>query len=170
MFSRLTLLAVLLLSFSVPISVQSQELTGVAWAGDVERAKQIASEQNKYILVVFTGRGWCQPCELLNQLLFQDEEFVRSVGGDFVLVELDFNFGSGRDEQAREARYRAWKKEYLVHGYPTMIFADDDGRPFLVESYYHGDTADNYLHRIRDAISQCEQRDVHFAASREHRR
>jgi thiol-disulfide isomerase/thioredoxin len=37
------------------------------WQTDFEEAKRIASEQNKNIIIVFSGSDWCAPCIKLDK-------------------------------------------------------------------------------------------------------
>lgn len=136
--------------------------TEVDWLRDVDHARTIAAETDREVFVLFTGRGWCQPCEMLDQLLFHDAEFVARLQELCVPVELDFNFGDSNSEKVREARFRNWAKRYLVLGYPTMVFMDSDGQPFFVAQYPVGKPAD-FMARIEKAISRKKLRDKLFA-------
>ena len=115
--SRLQSAAAIMLVFSVlPISRASD--SGPSWIHDFEEGKQTAKSKTKELLVVFTGRGWCQPCELLDAKVFQDEGFVQSTQNDFVFVELDSNFGDSAKEEERKVRFDRLKEKYLSAVYP----------------------------------------------------
>jgi|GEM_PF-416836 len=136
--------------------------TKVAWLRDIDEARMVAAESGRDVFVLFTGRGWCQPCEMLDQLLFHDAEFVSRLQQRCVPVELDFTFGDSGAEKLREARFRNWAKRYLVHGFPTMVFMDSNGQPFFIAQYPDCKPAD-FITRIEHAITQKELRDKHFA-------
>lgn len=155
--------AVLLCACSISAAASAQNTdTKVAWQRDIDEARMIATESGRNVFVLFTGRGWCQPCEMLDQLLFHDAEFVSRLQQRCVPVELDFTFGDSGAEKVREARFRNWAKRYLVLGFPTMVFMDTNGQPFFVSQYPDCKPAE-FLARIEQAIAQKELRDKHFA-------
>ena len=135
--------------------------TKVEWLRDIDEARMVAADSDRDVFVLFTGRGWCQPCEMMDQLLFHDAEFVSRLQELCVPVELDFNFGDSHSEKVREARFRNWAKRYLVLGYPTMVFMDSNGQPFFVAQYPEGEPAD-FMNRIERTIEQKKVRDEHF--------
>lgn len=110
--------------------------SGPSWIHDFEEGKQVAKSENKQLLVVFTGRGWCQPCELLDAKVFQNDAFVQSTKNDFVFVELDSNFGDSAKEKEREDKFDKLKQQYLVGGVPKVLQMDADGVPYAVWSGY----------------------------------
>ena len=121
------------------LSVVSANDSGPSWTYDLEEAKQTAKSEDKELLVVFTGRGWCQPCELLDAEVFQDEDFVQSTKDDFLFVELDSNFGDSAEEKERKGRFDSLKEKYLVGGVPKAILMDADGVPYAIWSGYSED-------------------------------
>ena len=118
------------------VSAARANESGPSWIYDLEAAKTTAKSEGKDVLVVFTGRGWCQPCELLDAKVFQNEEFVKSTKAGFLFVELDSNFGDSDEEKEREARLTKLKDKYLVNGVPKVILMDVDGVPFAIWNGY----------------------------------
>ncbi|MEY3176730.1 MAG: Disulfide bond reductase DsbH [Planctomycetota bacterium] len=158
-------LAVLLCADTITAVAYGQhEDTQIAWLRDIDEARMVAAESDRNVFVLFTGRGWCQPCEMLDQLLFHDAEFVSRLQQLCVPVELDFNFGDSSGEKVREARFRNWAQRYLVIGYPTMVFMDSNGQPFFVAQYPECKPSE-FMDRIEKAIAQKEVRDKHFATA-----
>lgn len=133
----------------------------VEWLRDVDEACIVAARSDRDVFVVFTGRGWCRPCELLDQHLFHDVDFVSGLETQFVPVELDFTFGDSDSEKLRKARFQTWAKRYLVLAYPTIICMDSKGRPFLVAESPQGRPND-FMARIEQAIVQRKARDEYF--------
>ena len=160
---KVAFLVALLYQLSIATTAHAQlDNTNIDWLRDIDEARMVAADSERDVFVLFTGRGWCQPCEMLDQLLFHDAEFVSRLQELCVPVELDFNFGDSNSEKVREARFRNWAKRYLVLGYPTMVFMDSNGKPFFVAQYPEGNPAD-FMARIEKAISRKELRDKLFA-------
>lgn len=100
------------------------------WERDLAVAQRIAKENDQNLLIIFTGHGWCQPCEIFDRKVVQQPEFTAGVAKDFICVEFDMNFGETEAEQEREKLFRSLQKKYLAEGVPTLILADAAGHPY----------------------------------------
>ena len=47
------------------------------WKTNFEEAKTQAMNENKNILLVFSGSDWCAPCIKLDKTVWQSEEFKK---------------------------------------------------------------------------------------------
>ena len=94
------------------------------WIRDFDQGKKQAQAEGKDLFLLFTGHGWCAICEVLDREVFQKDEFVQAASADYVLVELEFNFGDSPEEKEREKEYRGLQRRYLVRGFPTIVLAD----------------------------------------------
>jgi len=61
-----------------------------AWLTDFEQAKQVARQENKEILMVFSGSDWCKPCIRLEQQIFTSDIFQAYALEHLVLLKVDF--------------------------------------------------------------------------------
>ncbi len=110
------------------------------WQTDFEEAKQLASKQNKLILIYFTGSDWSQPCKMLNKDFFYTEKFQKIAAKNLILVRVnsprrpDLISGFQKDKNLK------LKKQYNQKVLPTVVLTDANGTSLgMVESY-------NYLH------------------------
>ncbi len=100
------------------------------WLCDnMEEAKKQAVEQNKGILIEFTGTDWCNPCKVLHATVLNKKEFMDEARKSFVLLQLDYPLHYNQPKEVRQANRRL-KEEYAIKGFPTVLFADAAGRPF----------------------------------------
>ncbi len=58
------------------------------WLTDYETALEEAGNDDKNLLVYFTGSDWCPPCKKLKVDLFESAEF-KVISGDYVLLYVD---------------------------------------------------------------------------------
>ncbi len=131
----LRILAVSTLAASLFAGASAAEEKAV-WLRDLDAAKREAKRSQEDILIVFTGKGWCYPCKLLEREDLTQPAFVRRARGDYVLVELDDTFGDTKEEEARELRLRNLQETYLARGVPTVVLADADGVPYAIWTGY----------------------------------
>lgn len=96
------------------------------WLLDYEQALALASEQNKPILINFTGSDWCPPCMRLKREVFQDDAFERYANENLVLLELDFPRSVEQSAETVEQNRRL-QQEYEIEGFPTLIVLDPSG-------------------------------------------
>ena len=60
------------------------------WLTDINIAKDIAQNEEKNILLVFSGSDWCAPCIKLERNIWKSEAFIKFSKDHFVLVKADF--------------------------------------------------------------------------------
>ena len=82
------------------------------WEKDYPAALKRARAEKKPLMIMMTAT-WCGPCKTLEKETLNDP-WVRSILSDFVIVQ-------SYEDEAVEARYG-------VDLYPTLIFADPDGK------------------------------------------
>lgn len=125
-----------LLAASLIVSISGSDAFAAAasdrWIRDLDAAQKLAVDNDQDLLIIFTGHGWCQPCEIFDRKVVQQPEFTVGVAEDFVCVEFDMNFGETEEEQEREKLFRSLQKKYLAEGVPTLILADAAGQPYCV--------------------------------------
>jgi len=60
------------------------------WGTDFEKARDVAKQEHKYILLNFSGSDWCGPCIKLHEQVFESQLFKEMAGNDLVLINADF--------------------------------------------------------------------------------
>ena len=130
------------------------------WIRSIDDAMALAKKSGKSMMIVFTGRGWCAPCELLDQKVFRVEGFLERLSQDYVLVELDDNFGVSEAQRTKATQLKGLQDSYLVQGVPTIVLSDDDGQPFTILSGYDPELdSRQYLEIIVSAADARKTRD-----------
>lgn len=117
------------------------------WETNMDAAKKKAAEENKGLLIEFTGSDWCGPCINMKKTVLVKDEFLNAAQKGFVLVELDFPSKPLSPEQT--AHNKKYGSEYSISGYPTVIFTDAEGRP--VHSFVGGRDMKTVLGEVETA-------------------
>ena len=119
--------------FSLPLSAsQAQSLS---WETDWTLAQQKAEQENKDMLLVFTGSDWCLPCQMLKKNVLLSSHFQKLVSDKFICLEIDFpkKTPTPPQTQAEKATQKINSElstRYKVRGLPSLVFAFPDGRPY----------------------------------------
>lgn len=123
---------------SAAICIPSALAGGEGWTSDFEAAKKQAAEENKNLLIDFTGSDWCGWCIRLKEEVFDKDEFKRGVADKFVLVEIDFPQDDSKLSAETKAQNKKLGEEYAVQGYPTIMLTSASGKPYAQTGYQEG--------------------------------
>ena len=101
---------------------------GFSQINQLEKAAQIAKEQNKLIFMNFSGSDWCRSCMVLKQSILNTAEFESFAKEKLVLLDVDFP----RKKKNRLSNEQTQYNEKLAEKYnndgqfPTIIILDSD--------------------------------------------
>ena len=116
------------------------------WLQDFEKAKQIASREQKNILLLFEGSDWCEYSQRLTREVFAKPDFKAQVAKDFVLVCIDSPRGSEANTRVESlARNKRLIEQFRVDGFPTVVLTDAKGRVFGELAGYKPGGVDAYV-------------------------
>jgi len=109
----------LIIAVITSLGMYSQEKAELEWHTDLSKAVPLSIEQNKPLLLFFTGSDWCGWCIRLKREVFAFEKFKTWTDSNVVLVELDFprrkQLPANIQKQNRELA-----GVFAVRGYPTV--------------------------------------------------
>lgn len=111
---------------------------GDSWMTNFEAAKKKAADENKSLLIDFTGSDWCGWCIKLNEEVFQHEAFDKGVADTFVLVELDYPQDRSKLTEETIKQNAELQELYQIQGFPTILLTDAEGKPFAQTGYQQG--------------------------------
>ncbi len=101
------------------LSTQAQE--GLTWHTDLNKAVEIARQEQKPLFLFFTGSDWCGWCIRLQNEVFKKPEFEAWAKEKAVLVELDFPRRTPQPD-AIKLQNNQMQQMFAVQGYPTVWF------------------------------------------------
>lgn len=98
------------------------------WETDLNIAKEIAAQQNKPIIMYFTGSDWCSPCKQLKADFFHSEEFMdRANSLVLLMIDLPFRQDIITDEQ-RKKNKGVNKKYNPSDSFPYLVGLNSKGK------------------------------------------
>lgn len=139
---------------------------GEGWTHDFEAAKTQAAEQNKDMLLDFTGSDWCGWCIKLVDEVFSKDEFKTYAEANLVLVELDFPRDKSKLSEETIAQNNKLKDDYGIRGYPTIYLTDHKGLPYAKTGYQRGGP-EAYVAHLKELKQIRVERDEHMAAAKD---
>ncbi len=110
---------------------------GQHWETDFSKAKEIASIDNKPIILVFQGSDWCAPCIKLDREIWNTDEFKSYAQEHFVMLKADF---PKRKKNALDEKQQKQNNQlaeiYNKNGYfPYVVVLDKSGKVLGSEGY-----------------------------------
>ncbi|WP_346883058.1 thioredoxin family protein [uncultured Algibacter sp.] len=114
-----------ILVFAILTSISGIAQERLVWHTDVNKAIDIATKENKKMLLFFTGSDWCGWCIKLQKDVLKTADFEKWANDNVVLVELDFPKRTPQDETTRNQN-RYLQQMFQVRGYPTVHFVNPE--------------------------------------------
>ncbi|WP_193213742.1 thioredoxin family protein [Luteolibacter marinus] len=135
---------------------------GEGWTHDYTAAKKQAADESKDLLMDFTGSDWCGWCIKLNEEVFSHDPFKEGVKDKFVLVELDYPRDKSLVSEETQKQNKELQAKYAIKGYPTILLADPDGKPYARTGYQAGGP-EKYVSHLDELRAKKDTRDQAFA-------
>jgi thioredoxin-related protein len=101
--------------------------TELDWMTDLGKAQAKAKEENRLVLMDFTGSDWCPYCIKLQKEVFSTPEFTAYAKKNLVPVEIDFPTHKSQPPELKKTN-KALKAKYQIRGYPTVIVLNSQGK------------------------------------------
>lgn len=101
---------------------------GFSQSNQLEKAAEMAKQENKLIFVNFSGSDWCRACMVLKQSILETSEFKSFANKELILVDVDFP----RKKKNRLSKEQTKYNEKLAEKYnkdgqfPSIIILDAD--------------------------------------------
>ncbi len=134
-----------ILFLQLTVNAQEEAKNNLNWVTNFEEAKTIAKEQNKPILIFFTGSDWCGLCKMLEKDFFSTDDFKKIANNDLVLYKADFpqrrtDIVTPEQKLVNEALDKKYSKTRAKRVFPTIVMINANGNEInFIESY-------NYIH------------------------
>lgn len=97
------------------------------WMTDLSAAEAKAAQENKAVLVNFTGSDWCGFCIRLHKDVFSKPDFEAYTQDKFVLAEVDLPRRSKLTPEQLRTNQELCEK-YNVEGFPTILVLTPEGK------------------------------------------
>lgn len=96
----------------------------------------------------FAGSDWSPPCIAMANEVFNTVEFKSAVKDNYILLQVDYPDKKPQSEEIK-AQNEGLEIQYSIVNYPTVVFADSEGRPYY--SFVGERTLEEMLMEIKEA-------------------
>jgi thioredoxin-related protein len=100
------------------------------WQTNFEKAKEIATENNQKIILVFQGSDWCAPCIKLDNKIWSSNEFKAYAKDNYVMLKADFpRRKKNKLPKKQQNHNEALAEKYNQNGlFPLVVILDNTGK------------------------------------------
>lgn len=103
------------------------EASNLNWLLDYNEAIEISKNEQKPVLVYFTGSDWCAPCKMLKKDFFNTSEFENRAK-DMVLLMVDIPRRVDIiTKEQKEKNLKLVRKYNKSGGYPNLVALNSKG-------------------------------------------
>ena len=116
------------LSLLIVCSLNVQALE--EWGSDFSEAQKKAKEEQKFILLNFSGSDWCGPCIQLKKEVFQSESFKLFAADKLVLLRADFpRLKKNQLPKSQQEKNDLLAEKYNAEGkFPLTVLINSEGK------------------------------------------
>lgn len=125
------------------------------WSEDYDAAIAKAAEENKYVLMNFSGSDWCIWCKRLDNEVFSQDAFKAWAEDNLVLLLVDSPRAKNMEQEIVQQNNQL-KKKYAIRGFPTIILLDPEGEVAAQTGYQYGG-AEKYVEHLEELIAKDKQ-------------
>jgi hypothetical protein len=139
----------------------STSIASGQWIADIERAAQVAANDDKKILLFIKGTGWCPHCDVLEREILGGQEFISAASDSYALLEVDLP----RDFQGADAATTVLTQFFDVSqfGVPYLHVLGRDLTPIARIARIQGESVRDFHERLdslaTNSSRSSEQRD-----------
>ena len=126
------------------------------WSPDLITAKKQAHDENKMILLNFSGSDWCGPCIRLHKEILSSEAFEAYANDHLVLLNADFpRLKKNQLSKEKQAQNDALADAYNKKGtFPLTLLLSADGKVLKQWEGFPNETPEEFVTDLSSADKQ----------------
>ena len=121
------------------------------WLTDFDHAKELAKQDDKMILLNFSGSDWCAPCIQMKKTVFETPPFQDFASDKLILVRADFPRHK-KNQLTAEQKARNEKLAALYNSkgkFPLTLLLDSSGQVIAAWDGYSGAKAEEFVREVK---------------------
>ena len=124
------------------------------WETDLDKAKQLAQSEHKFILLNFSGSDWCGPCIRMHKEIFESNAFSKYANDNLILLNADFprlkkNQLSKEQQKKNDQLADIYNKEGI---FPSTLLLNASGTIIKRWDGFFTSSPEEFTHQVKAAI------------------
>jgi thioredoxin-related protein len=122
------------------------------WTQDYDAALKLAKEQNKPVMLNFTGSDWCFWCKLMDRQVFSTDTFKNYAKDNLVLVSINFPRNPDLVPVKYKKRNAVLQNKFAIRGYPTFIILNSNGNEIARLRAGRNKTGESFVNELKAVL------------------
>ena len=125
------------------------------WLTNFDDALDKAQQEEKTLLLYFSGSDWCRPCILLKKNVFETEEFKNFAEENLILAMFDFPAHEENQLEPDQIEHNEKMAElYNPKGnFPHIVLISAKGEKIAEFAGYNGESATKYIAKLQKELT-----------------
>ena len=121
---------------------------------DYNESIELANQENKVVLMVFSGSDWCKPCIQLKKTILDTHQFREFAEGNLVILELDFPYKKkNKLSKERQKHNEELADKYNKDGsFPKVVLLDNEQNVVGQVGYEKNLKVEQFISLIQDSL------------------
>ena len=133
------------------LSAFAKTSTPEGWLDDYDAALKKAAEENKHIVVDFSGSDWSGWCKRLDKEVFATDAFKKAAAEKYVLMMVDSPMDKSLLTEKAAKENPKLVEKFGVEGFPTVVVLDPKGEEVCRLGYAKGGP-EKYVEKLEAEI------------------
>lgn len=119
----------------------------------IEKAKELASNESKNIVLIFSGSDWCAPCIKLDRSIIQTNEFKKATSENWVIFKADFpkKKANALSEEHTKANQELAEKYNPEGNFPKVLLLNPKGEVLGILGY-EKTSPEEYIDKLKSFV------------------
>lgn len=143
-------LSVLIAAFLLGIVALSAQMV----QHNLEAILDVAKEEQKNVLMIFSGSDWCKNCIQLQRNILSSEDFQTYSVDKWILLEVDFPYQKkNRLPKEQQTHNEVLAERYNPEGvFPTIILLNQSGQVIGQSKYNKNDDVARFIEKLEGLL------------------
>ena len=149
-FFKLKTMKIIVVMLILCCSVSSIQLKAQEIETDFTQAQSKATQEDKDILMVFSGSDWCKPCIQLKKEVLETSEFDTYKNQHLIHLELDFPYKANVLSKEQLKHNESLAERYNPKGmFPEVLVVSKEGDVLKTVKYKKGMSTEQFIKKLK---------------------
>ncbi|HEY8936058.1 MAG TPA: thioredoxin family protein [Cyclobacteriaceae bacterium] len=147
------LILLTIISYSLHAQPSDKLPEFIHWYYNINEAQLAAKQENKTVVIYFSGSDWCKPCIQLREKVINSQSWITFADERLIMVQADFpRLKKNQTSKEQLKHNEALAEQYNKQGeFPLVVIINESGRA-IGKINYHEETPDEFIEQVKTFV------------------